>query len=71
MMSSCKVTDGYGTILVSCYTCLFLWKELCSLIVILKYLVSLLLASYAMIDNREVGFYFCFLILGNQCRIKN
>ena len=70
MMSGCKVADGYGTILVSCYTCLFLWKELCFLIVILKYLVSLLLVFSALFDNREVGLDFCCLISGNQCGNK-
>ena len=59
MMYGCKVADGCGTILVSCYACLFLWKELCFLIVILKYLVSLLLVFSALFDNREVGLDFC------------
>ena len=70
MMSGCKVADCYGTILVSCYTCLFLWKELCFLIVILKYLVSLSLVFSALFDNREVGLDLCFLISGNRRGIK-
>ena len=51
MMSGCKVADGYGTILVICYACLFRWKELCFLIVILKYLVSLSLVISSLFDN--------------------
>ena len=61
----------YSTSFISMIVaCLFLWKELRFLIVILKYLVSLSLVFSALFDNREAGLDFCFLISSNWCGIK-